>query len=307
MIPVSLQPPTIPPPALTGARPALETLDVNAPFTPLPYLCPFPGCGEALPYQSHLTVHGRIHRVPESNPRAIGSGSGRKRKREYRTVFIRTHDELLTILCTYRIQQRTFTRDILSRVGQVDCPIFFLDLEFAFNGRSDWLVCQVALVNIHGTTVFDVVLDPEATFDALKKRFGHHRPCMLVIGKFYGSQQDVLRSIISRKELADRLSSLFRPETLVVEWSSNGFDGKLLRDTLAQVSRSDVMPKEASFRLVQPFRETLPGLPKYSLSTVFSLLFPRNPLCAKKHFAGPDALMLQKIVSFMKQVYDGQF
>ncbi|KAI9886603.1 MAG: hypothetical protein M1823_001580 [Watsoniomyces obsoletus] len=112
---------------------------------------------------------------------------------------------------------------------------------------------------------------------------------------------------MTKQQLAEHLSGLFTPETLLAEYSSTGVDGRLLRGTLAQVGPADIMPKRVPLCALQSFRNSLAGLPRYSLPFVFSIVYADDFLWHQAHWADADALMLQRLVNFLMLAMNREF
>ncbi|KAI9831627.1 MAG: hypothetical protein M1826_003236 [Phylliscum demangeonii] len=184
----------------------------------------------------------------------------------------------------------------MNEAAKLGSHVLFLDLEFALKSKFEYLVCEVTLVDAKGTVVLSVVVDHQRPYDELLKLIDGNPLAERAVRKFYSSDRNITLPMMTKHELGNSLSRLFTRKTILVEYSTGGCDGRLLEGTLADVERADVMRDLDSIRVVKCFRQAIPGLPNYELSTVFSLAFPGDNLVHQAHRAAPDAVMLQKFV-----------
>ncbi len=91
------------------------------------------------------------------------------------------------------------------------------------------MVYQIEIVNSQGSTILNIVIDYKMCLDLLMEKFQGHLTCVSVIGKFYGRHRNMLLPRITKHQLAEQLSQLFKTRTLLVEYSSTGIDRSCFR------------------------------------------------------------------------------
>ncbi|KAI9886604.1 MAG: hypothetical protein M1823_001581 [Watsoniomyces obsoletus] len=133
-------------------------------------VCPWKSCGNVFEgkeaFQQHLRSHEQFYRLSQCVRKTV-------KKKKSRRVFIQTHTKLMEVLSTHSIQATQFSNTILPHLNSPRVPsrLLCLDLEFGLKSHSEWIVCQVAIVDAAGAFLLNVVIDHETSFESLMEKF----------------------------------------------------------------------------------------------------------------------------------------
>jgi hypothetical protein len=104
------------------------------------------------------------------------------------------------------------------------------------------------------------------------------------------------RRILNTEQIVEKLRSFIKPDTIILTWHVNAADLTILKEFLeanGHETASILPPKDNCVFMVPCFRRNLGKLSDgklfpAKLGVLFPLLFPRNGLASRSHFALPD-------------------
>ena len=176
--------------------------------------------------------------------------------------------------------------------------VMYVDTEFV-----DKRLIQVAILDATGKTILDARIDHglsiQELYDELPER-GYRRAWQLrVLSRFYGPDSTIKSPMITVNELASKLTALRLSEHIMIEWSTNYCDYRMLAQTL------EVMGKAAA--IMPPVTHRVSGLHLYrsyilkknatfALQAIYPFLLPNSKLIWNHHEAEVDTKKLFHVV-----------
>ncbi|KAH7342874.1 hypothetical protein BKA65DRAFT_538063 [Rhexocercosporidium sp. MPI-PUGE-AT-0058] len=172
--------------------------------------------------------------------------------------------------------------------------IYSIDLEFVNN-----FIIEICILDHSGNIIIDTKVDYEiSTLNLYDQVTGtansRQRELGNTLRRIYGPPSANTRTGgQTPSAIIERLTAAkFDHDTMLLEWSANWCDFYRLQYMLLRSGNEDLIPRK-SIRILQSWRNVLPGFVSFTLSFFFSWVFPdRMDLVVDAHLAYADTMML---------------